>query len=64
MKALPDGQAELVVEDDGIGRRTDGPARGTGLGTRIVQSMAANMKGELNYTARNPGTAARLTFPA
>lgn len=63
LQALADGQAELVVEDDGVGRRADGPVKGTGLGTRIVQSMASNMKGELSYAPRNPGTAARLTFP-
>jgi two-component sensor histidine kinase len=54
---------ELVVEDDGIGKAEGAPARGTGLGTRIVTAMAASMQGEIVYRQRNPGTAACLTFP-
>lgn len=63
LKQLPDGRAELVVEDDGIGRPDSGPAKGTGLGTRVVKGVAATMGAEIQYLAREPGTAARLTFP-
>ncbi len=62
LKRLPDGRAELVVEDDGVGR-SDGPAKGTGLGTRLVTGIAASMSAEIEYLPRQPGTAARLTFP-
>ena len=62
LKAAPDGRAELVVEDDGVGRGPDGSVKGTGLGTRIVNAMAATMGAEIQYQARTPGTAARLTF--
>jgi two-component sensor histidine kinase len=60
---LDDGRAELTVEDDGVGRREDGPVKGTGLGTRLVRGIAGTMKGEVQYLARQPGTAARLVFP-
>jgi two-component sensor histidine kinase/CHASE3 domain sensor protein len=63
LRRLPDGRAELVVEDDGIGRKDDAPARGTGLGTRIVKGVAAAMRAEVAYLGRQPGTAARLVFP-
>lgn len=64
LKAAPGGRAELVVEDDGVGRRAEPNVRGTGLGTRIVTAMAASMGGDIDYRARSPGTAARLVFPA
>lgn len=60
---LPDGMAQLSVEDDGVGRTDLAPAKGTGLGTRIVKAMAISMGGEIAYLNRNPGTLARLTFP-
>jgi two-component sensor histidine kinase/CHASE3 domain sensor protein len=55
------GRAELSVEDDGVGR-ADGPAKGTGLGTRIVTAMARSIDGEVEYIARGRGTTARLSF--
>ena len=63
LKRLGDGRAELVVEDDGIGRDDRAPVRGTGLGTRIVKGIAAAMRGDVEYLRRQPGTVARLTFP-
>jgi two-component sensor histidine kinase len=63
LKNLPDRTVELVVEDDGIGRKDDGAAQGTGLGTRIVKAMATTMGADIEYVARAPGTGARLTFP-
>jgi two-component sensor histidine kinase len=63
LQRLSDGRAELVVEDDGIGRKEDAPAVGTGLGTRIVKGVAAAMRAEVEYLRRQPGTAARLVFP-
>ena len=43
--------------------RRERPAKGTGLGTRIVKAMAPTMGAEIEYLARQPGTAARLIFP-
>jgi two-component sensor histidine kinase len=67
LKRLDDGRAELVVEDDGVGRSADssvqGKSPGTGLGTRVVQGIAASMQGDVAYLGRQPGTAARLVFP-
>jgi two-component sensor histidine kinase len=62
LKRVANGQSELVVEDDGIGR-TGGPAKGTGLGTRIVSAMARTNGAEIDYFPRHPGTGARLSFP-
>jgi two-component sensor histidine kinase len=60
---VADGKVELVVEDDGVGRAEGAPAKGTGLGTRIVTAMAASMQATIEYRARSPGMAAVLTFP-
>lgn len=64
LKQLPGGLAELTVEDDGIGRDTNAPARGTGLGTRIVNAMARTIGAEVEYYSRHPGAGARLAFPS
>jgi two-component sensor histidine kinase len=63
LRQLPEDKAELVVEDDGVGRADGAPAKGTGLGSRIVNSMASNLGAAIEYLQRTPGTAARLVFP-
>jgi two-component sensor histidine kinase/CHASE3 domain sensor protein len=63
LKHRADGRAELLVEDDGVGRGEDRPAKGTGLGTRLVKAMAGAIGGTVDYLSREPGTAARLVFP-
>lgn len=63
VNGLPEGRAELLVEDDGVGRRDEAASQGTGLGTRIVSAMASSMGAEVQYLKRTPGTVARLTFP-
>lgn len=62
MKHRPDRSLEISVEDDGIGRGA-GEVRGTGLGSRIVTSMAATLGAEVHYLDRNPGTLASLSLP-
>jgi two-component sensor histidine kinase/CHASE3 domain sensor protein len=57
------GAVELVVEDDGVGRDPDQAPKGTGLGTRLVNSMAGSMGAEVSYQSRRPGTTARLIIP-
>lgn len=62
LRKLKEGQAELVVQDDGIGLGSASRRRGTGLGSKIVAAMAAGLNTEVEYSARTPGTAARLVF--
>ena len=62
-RELPGPAIELSVEDDGIGKQEGAPARGTGLGTRVVNAMASSLGGDVRYEARNPGTVAKLVFP-
>ncbi|MBS0537468.1 MAG: ATP-binding protein, partial [Proteobacteria bacterium] len=63
LRSLGDGRAELLVEDDGVGRRADSPIQGTGVGTRLVTAMAGTLRAEIDYRSRSPGTSARLVFP-
>ena len=62
LSSLPDEQAELVVEDDGIGREDGAPAKGTGVGSRIINAMCASLGARIEYRNRQPGTAAHLKF--
>ncbi len=62
LKHESDSRIEIQVEDDGVGRGS-GTARGTGLGSRIVSSMAANLGTEVQYVDRQPGTLARISVP-
>ncbi len=61
--SLPESKAELLVEDDGVGRDENAPVKGTGLGMRIVRAMAVGLGANLEFIKRAPGTAARLVFP-
>ena len=63
LRRLAGDKAELCVEDDGVGR-PEGPAKGTGLGTRIVNAMARSIGGDIEYVAAGSGTVARLAFSA
>ena len=62
LRKLPEGRAELVVQDDGIGLSATAGPSGTGLGSKIVSAMAAALKTNVEYINRTPGTAARLVF--
>jgi two-component sensor histidine kinase len=62
LRRLSASQAELVVEDDGIGRGAGAPPKGTGLGTRIVNAMARTIGADVEYVVRYPGCGARLAF--
>jgi two-component sensor histidine kinase/CHASE3 domain sensor protein len=62
LQQLPDRRVELVVEDDGVGRKDTNVIKGTGLGTRIVSAMANTMGAQVEYRERQPGLAATLTF--
>ena len=64
LSALSETQMELVVEDDGVGRKSGATEGGTGFGTRIVRAMASSLDGNIEYSARSPGASARLIFAA
>ena len=59
-----EGRLALSVEDDGVGWHGEGPARGTGLGSRLISAMAGSLKGTLSYDASHAGTRALLEFAA
>ena len=62
LKRLGDGKAELTVEDDGVGIAPNTAHAGTGLGSKIIQTMASALQTRVEYTDRAPGTAARLVL--
>ena len=62
LRKLAGEQAELVVEDDGIGRAAGVPAKGTGVGSKIVNSMCISLGARIEYRDLHPGTADYLTF--
>lgn len=62
LKRAGDGTAELTVEDDGAGIAPAATRAGTGLGTKIIQTMAASLQTRVEYIDRSPGTTARLVL--
>ncbi|MBY3200482.1 sensor histidine kinase [Rhizobium laguerreae] len=57
-----DDALRVIVEDDGAGFDPSSPARGTGLGTRILTAMAASLKSDFAYDPGHDGTKATLVF--
>lgn len=55
-----DEAAMLIVEDDGVGYDTAAAPTGTGLGTRIVASMAKTIGDGISYVPRAHGTRAEV----
>jgi two-component sensor histidine kinase len=56
LKRSSSDDAILVVEDDGQGFDPEGPIQGTGLGARIVASMAKSIGSGIKYVPRGHGT--------
>jgi two-component sensor histidine kinase len=56
----------LCVVDDGVGLAEDPASRGSGLGTRLLQALAAHLRGTFmrHPGADGIGTVAELRFPA
>jgi two-component sensor histidine kinase len=59
---LGDGKAELTVEDDGVGIAPNDTRAGTGLGSKIIHTMASALQTRVEYINRAPGTVARLVL--
>ena len=62
LKRLGDGNAELTVEDDYVGIAPNATRTGTGLGSKIIRTMASALKTQVEYINRAPGTAARMVL--
>ena len=62
LRQLTDDRLSLVIEDDGIGWNGDGTAQGSGLGSIIINSMAAKLGSTVNYDPRHSGTQVVLEF--
>lgn len=62
LRRLDAARCVLTVEDDGIGWAGEGPATGSGLGSRLIRSLATALDGILRYAPDNKGTCAEFTF--
>jgi two-component sensor histidine kinase len=62
LRQIGDNEVCLSVEDDGIGWSGTGTPSGTGVGSRIVKAMATNLKSEVVYEKRDPGTLIVMKF--
>ncbi len=59
---LGEGKAELTVEDDGVGMTPKPMPANTGLGSKIIRTMASALQTHVEYINLKPGTAARLVL--
>ncbi|RWX79012.1 response regulator [Neorhizobium lilium] len=62
LRRQDDGKALLSVEDDGVGWREGDVPKGTGLGSRIVKSMASTLGSAIHYVPMSSGTRAELVL--
>ncbi len=60
LKKLPDNQAELTVEDDGVGFA--GPKSSQGIGMRLVDALTAQLGGTSSFSGEG-GSKFVLNFP-
>lgn len=63
MRRLNGNKATLIVEDDGVGWDGSGPAKGTGLGTKIVAAMAGQLGTSITYGDGTSGTRTSIELP-
>jgi two-component sensor histidine kinase len=56
LRSMGFGGYKLEVEDRGRGRGLAGPVKGTGLGGRLIEMMAARIGGHYDYQDARPGT--------
>ena len=56
------GKVNLTVEDDGVGWKGEGPIKGTGVGTRIVNALARGLGTSVIYSTAGAGCSVSLEF--
>jgi two-component system, sensor histidine kinase PdtaS len=61
LKAEGDGRARLTVRDNGVGFDPSVPSKG--IGRRLVEGFAAQLRGESSHTSDESGSVFTLTFP-
>jgi two-component sensor histidine kinase len=57
------GAVELVVADDGVGIAAGDPAKGTGLGTRLIRALAQSHGASIEFRDCEPGLTVRFVLP-
>lgn len=62
LQKIGEDTVSLAVEDDGVGWKGTGATQGTGLGTRVVTAMAANLQSKVEYDSGVEGTRASFRF--
>lgn len=55
---------ELVVADSGVGMSGSGKSRGTGLGSKLIQTFVKQLKARHEVTSDDSGTRHRIRFAA
>ncbi len=58
-----DDRFALAVEDDGVGMAADASPKGTGLGTKLVRTMAQSLQSAVTYDSSRGGLRATLVAP-
>jgi two-component sensor histidine kinase len=56
------GKITLTVEDDGVGWKGEGPPKGTGMGSRIIEALARGLGSAVTYADTTPGCRVSLEF--
>jgi two-component sensor histidine kinase len=54
----------LRIEDDGHGMPADGSVKGTGIGSKLVNAMASNLKAKVEYDPAHQGVRATIVAAA
>ena len=62
MTTLAEILAGLAPQESGVGWRGTGKPAGSGLGTRIIQAVAASLQSKVDYDPTSRGTRASLRF--
>jgi two-component sensor histidine kinase len=63
-RSTPDDALELTVEDDGVGLTPGLPAKGGGLGERIIGMMAQKLHAKVEHDPAHQGVRTRILIPA